>query len=208
MNLIESLVKAQSEMTHAHFDQTNPHFKSKFASLKSVIDAVKPALNANGIFFMQISHPVDSGVGIETVFCKGDEKLSTGVVVVPVDRANAQGLGSSMTYAKRYSLAVACGISASEDDDGNAAAENPPPPNSTGREPQSVVATVMQEEGIVVDAKKRKKYVDAVVNAINSDDDAGLKEIVEELSADPEMKIAVWANLPSVVRTYIKKMSK
>jgi len=203
MNLIESLVKAQSEMTHAAFDQTNPHFKSKFASLKSVIDAIKPALNANGIFFMQISHPVESGVGIETVFCKGDEKLSTGVVVVPVDKLNAQGLGSSMTYAKRYSLALACGISADEDDDGNGAAANPPQ-----RKGQSVVATVMQEEGIVVDEGKRQEYVKGLVEAINKDDDAGLKELVEELSADSEMKIAVWANLPSVVRTYIKKMSK
>ena len=203
MNLIESLVKAQSQMTHAAFDQTNPHFKSKFASLKSVIDAVKPALNANGIFFMQISHPVDSGIGIETVFCKGDEKLSTGVVVVPVDRANAQGLGSSMTYAKRYSLALACGIAADEDDDGNGAAANPPQ-----RKGQSVVATVMQEERIVVDEAKRKKYVKELVEAINANDDAGLKELVEELSTDSEMKIAVWANLPSTVRTYIKKMSK
>lgn len=208
MNLIESLVKAQSEMTHAQLDQINPHFKSKFASLKSVIDAVKPALNANGIFFMQISHPVENGVGIETVFCKGDEKLSTGVVVVPVDRANAQGLGSSMTYAKRYSLAVATGISASEDDDGNAAAEAPPPANSTGRKPQSVVATVMQEEGIVVDEKKRKEYVDGVVKAINKDDVVGLKQLVDELSKDGDMKIAVWAKLPSTVRSYITKMSK
>ena len=203
MNLIESLVKAQSEMTHAAFDQTNPHFKSKFASLKSVIDSVKPALNANGIFFMQISHPMDNGVGVETVFMKGDEKLSSGVIVVPVDRANAQGLGSSMTYAKRYSLALACGISADEDDDGNGAAANPPQ-----RKGQSVVATVMQEEGIVVDEGKRQEYVKGLVEAINKDDDAGLKELVEELSADSEMKIAVWANLPSVVRSYIKKMSK
>ena len=209
MNLIESLVKAQSEMTHAAFDETNPHFKSKFASLKSVIDAVKPALNNNGIFFMQISHPVDSGVGIETVFCKGsDEKLSTGVVVVPVDRTNAQGLGSSLTYAKRYSLALACGISSSEDDDGNAAAANPPPPNSTGRKPQSVVATVMQEEGIVVDEEKRKEYVDGLVEAINKDDVVGLKQLVDELSKDQDMKIAVWAKLPSSVRSYITKMSK
>jgi len=203
MNLIESLVKAQSEMTHAAFDQTNPHFKSKFASLKSVIDSVKPALNANGIFFMQISHPMDNGVGVETVFMKGDEKLSSGVIVVPVDKLNAQGLGSSMTYAKRYSLALACGISADEDDDGNGAAANPPQ-----RKGQSVVATVMQEEGIVVDEGKRQEYVKGLVEAINKDDDAGLKELVEELSADSEMKIAVWANLPSVVRTYIKKMSK
>ena len=207
-NLIESLVKAQSEMTHAAFDQTNPHFKSKFASLKSVLDAIKPALNANGIFFMQVSHPLDNGVGIETIFCKADEKLSTGVVMVPVDKANAQGLGSALTYAKRYSLAMACGIAADVDEDGNDAAANPPPPNSTGRKPQSVVATVIQEEGIVVDKKKCQEYVKGLVEAINSSDDAGLKELVEELSADEDMKLAVWANLPSVVRTYIKKMSK
>jgi len=207
-NLIESLVKAQSEMTHAAFDQNNPHFKSKFASLKSVIDAIKPALNANGIFFMQVSHPLDHGVGIETIFCKADEKLSTGVVMVPVDKANAQGLGSALTYAKRYSLAMACGIAADVDDDGNGAAAAPPPPNSTGRKPQSVVATVIQEEGIVVDKKKCQEYVKGLVEAINLSDDAGLKELVEELSADEDMKLAVWANLPSVVRTYIKKMSK
>ena len=207
-NLIESLVKAQSEMTHAQLDQINPQWKSKFASLKSVIDAVKPALNANGIFFMQISHPVDTGVGIETVFLKGDEKLSGGIVVVPVDKANAQGLGSSMTYAKRYSLAVACGISASEDDDGNAAAANPPPANSTGRKPQSVVATVIQEEGIVVDANKRKKYVDGLIYANNKGDVVGLKHLVDELSKDSDMKIAVWAELPSNVRSFIKKLGK
>jgi len=203
MNLIESLVKAQSEMSHAAFDQTNPHFKSKFASLKSVIDAVKPALNSNGIFFMQISHPVDSGIGIETVFCKADEKLSTGVVVVPVDRANAQGLGSSMTYAKRYSLALACGIAADEDDDGNGAAANPPQ-----RKGQSVVRTVIEEEGIVVDNVKRDEYVTELMAKVSDNDDAGVQELVAELSKDSDMKIVVWAELPSNVRSFIKKLGK
>ncbi len=203
MNLIESLVKAQSEMTHAAFDQTNPHFKSKFASLKSVIDAIKPALNNNGIFFMQISHPVESGVGIETVFCKGDEKLSTGVVVVPVDRANAQGLGSSMTYAKRYSLVLACGIAADEDDDGNGAAANPPQ-----RKGQSVVRTVIEQEGIVVDETKRDAYVTQLLSQVTNDDAAGVQELVDELTKDSEMKIAVWAELPSNVRSFIKKLGK
>ena len=201
--LIESLVKAQSEMTHAAFDQTNPHFKSKFASLKSVIDAIKPALNANGIFFMQVSHPLDHGVGIETIFCKGDEKLSTGVVVVPVDRANAQGLGSSMTYAKRYSLALACGISSSEDDDGNAAAANPPQ-----RKGQSVVRTVIEQEGIVVDETKRDAYVTQLLDKVTDDDAAGVQELVDELTKDSEMKISVWAELPSNVRSFIKKLGK
>ena len=202
-NLIESLVKAQSEMTHAAFDQTNPHFKSKFASLKSVIDAIKPALNANGIFFMQVSHPLDHGVGIETIFCKADEKLSTGVVMVPVDKANAQGLGSALTYAKRYSLAMACGIAADVDDDGNGAAAAPPQ-----RKGQSVVRTVIEQEGIVVDENWRDSYVTHLISGVASDDVAGVQELVDELSTDSDMKIAVWAELPSNVRSFIKKLGK
>ena len=202
-NLIESLVKAQSEMTHAAFDQTNPHFKSKFASLKSVIDAIKPALNSNGIFFMQVSHPLDHGVGIETIFCKADEKLSTGVVMVPVDKANAQGLGSALTYAKRYSLAMACGIAADVDDDGNGAAANPPQ-----RKGQSVVRTVIEQEGIVVDETKRDAYVTQLLSQVTNDDAAGVQELVDELTKDSEMKISVWAELPSNVRSFIKKLGK
>jgi len=201
--LIESLVKAQSEMTHAAFDQTNPHFKSKFASLKSVIDAIKPALNVNGIFFMQVSHPLDHGVGIETIFCKADEKLSTGVVMVPVDKANAQGLGSALTYAKRYSLAMACGIAADVDDDGNGAAANPPQ-----RKGQSVVRTVIEQEGIVVDETKRDAYVTQLLSKVTDDDAAGVQELVDELTKDSEMKISVWAELPSNVRSFIKKLGK
>ena len=120
--LISALVKAQSQMSHAAFDQTNPHFKSKFASLKSVIDAVKPALNANGIAFLQEAVQIDGVTHIETVFYGYNDMLRTGPVPVVADKQNAQGFGSGMTYAKRYSLSMALGIAADEDDDGNAAA--------------------------------------------------------------------------------------
>ena len=189
-NLIESLVAAQSEMIHAQLDQINPQWKSKFASLKSTIDAVKPALNGNGIFFIQISHPVDNGVGIETVFCKGEEKLSAGVVVVPVDKANAQGLGSSMTYAKRYSLALACGISASEDDDSNAAADNPPSSNQTPK----------------VDAKLCEQYVESI-NAYARKDvyDEACQRLLEKIALDNNMRITVWHLLDAETRAFLKK---
>ncbi len=167
--LISALVKAQSEMSHAAFDQTNPHFKSKFASLKSVIDAVKPALNANGIAYVQRSVPMDQGIAVETVFHGHGEELRTGPVPVPIDRENAQGFGSALTYAKRYSLAMACGISADEDDDGNAAAKAPPKKRG-----QSVIETVMQESGIQVDQAKRDQYATALVNCVQQADEAGI----------------------------------
>jgi hypothetical protein len=199
--LISALVKAQSEMSHAAFDQTNPHFKSKFASLKSVIDAVKPALNANGIAYVQRSVPMDQGIAVETVFHGHGEELRTGPVPVPIDRENAQGFGSALTYAKRYSLAMACGISADEDDDGNAAAKAPPKKRG-----QSVIETVMQESGIQVDQAKRDQYATALVNCVQQADEAGINELIEELNTDSDMKIAVWRELPSGVRTSITKM--
>jgi len=199
--LISALVKAQSEMSHAAFDQTNPHFKSKFASLKSVIDAVKPALNANGIAYVQRSVPMDQGIAVETVFHGHGEELSTGPVPVPIDRENAQGFGSALTYAKRYSLAMACGISADEDDDGNAAAKAPPKKRG-----QSVLRTVIEEEGIKVDNSKRDQYATALVNCVQQADEAGINELIEELNTDNDMKIAVWNELPSGVKTSITKM--
>ena len=125
--LEDALVKAQSEMTHAVFDQVNPQFHSKFASLKSVIDAVKPALNKNGIAFIQRSIPMENGISIETVLYGHGEEITTGAVPVPAQKITAQCYGSAMTYAKRYSLAMACGVAADEDDDGEAAEVEQPP---------------------------------------------------------------------------------
>ena len=200
--LISALVKAQSQMSHAAFDQTNPAFKNaKFASLKSVIDAVKPALNANGIAFVQKSVPMDHGIAVETVFYGHGEELSTGPVPVPIDRENAHGFGSALTYAKRYSLAMACGVASDSDDDGNAAAKN-----STGRKPQSVTKTVMQEEGIKVDEGKRTSYISLLTEATTAEDHAGMKELLDELRQDSDMKLAVWAELPSNIRSAIRKV--
>lgn len=119
--LVQALAKAQSEMSHAELDSTNPQFNSKFSSLKAVIDAVKEPLNDNGIAFVQKSYHVDNGVSIETVFYGHGEEISTGAVTVPAQKATPQGYGSALTYAKRYSLAMACGISAAEDDDAESA---------------------------------------------------------------------------------------
>ena len=122
--LVQALVKAQSEMATPIKDKVNPQFKSKYASLGSIIDAVKGALNSNGIVFVQKSTPVDDGIAVETIFYGYGEEIATGPVHVPVDKVTAQGYGSAMTYAKRYSLAMACGVDADEDDDGNAASES------------------------------------------------------------------------------------
>ncbi len=119
--LYAALAKAQSEMKSATFDKVNPHFKSKYASLSAVIDAVRDPLTRNGIAYVQRVSQCSNGVGVETVFLGHGGEFATGVVVVPLDKPTAQGMGSALTYARRYSLAMACCISADEDDDGNEA---------------------------------------------------------------------------------------
>jgi len=115
---------AQADMHHADLDGVNPHFNSKYATLKSVIDAVKPALTKNGLSFVQTVHVSDGAVGVETIFYhESGETLTGGTVYVPTTQQSAHGYGSALTYAKRYSLATACGVSSEEDDDANVSEE-------------------------------------------------------------------------------------
>ncbi len=73
---------------------------------------------------------------METIFYGYGEEIATGSVHVPVDKVTAQGYGSAMTYAKRYSLAMACGVDADEDDDGNAAEQEAPKTNVVEPKPK------------------------------------------------------------------------
>jgi hypothetical protein len=124
----QALVKAQAAMSHAAKDAKNPHFKSAYSSLASVIDAVRPALSANGLAFIQKLHTADGGIAVETVLIhESGEEISCGVLFVPATKQDAQGFGSAISYGKRYSLQAALGI-ASEDDDGQSASKPRPAP--------------------------------------------------------------------------------
>jgi hypothetical protein len=119
--IFPALVKAQKEFGPALKTSTNPHFRSKYASLDACVEAVIDALNNNGIMLMQFTHPCEDGVIVETMFIhESGEHVSGGRLHVPASKQDAQGYGSALTYARRYSLQAACGI-APEDDDGNAA---------------------------------------------------------------------------------------
>ena len=118
-----ALVKAQKEFGPALKTATNPHFRSKYAALDACVEAVIDALNNNGIFLMQYTHPWEDGVIVETMFIhESGEHMSGGRLHVPASKQDPQGYGSALTYARRYSLQAACGI-APEDDDGNAASK-------------------------------------------------------------------------------------
>jgi hypothetical protein len=116
-----AMVAAQKAYGPALKGKKNPHFGNKYADLAACAEAVTDALNANGIALAQVCHESLDGVVVETKFLheSGDE-WSGGKLFVPATKKDAQGFGSALTYARRYSLMAACGI-APEDDDGNAA---------------------------------------------------------------------------------------
>jgi hypothetical protein len=120
-NIASALVKAQKAFGPALKTSTNPHFRSRYADLSACVEAVIGGLNDNGIALIQQTHDSESGVCVETLFLhESGESLSAGKLHVPASKQDAQGYGSALTYARRYSLMAACGI-APEDDDGNAA---------------------------------------------------------------------------------------
>jgi len=122
-----ALVKAQKEFGPALKTSSNPHYRTKYADLGTCIEAVIDALNNNGIYLMQLTEDHPDGIKIQTVFIhESGEQLSAGWLFVPAAKADPQGFGSALTYARRYSLMAACSI-APEDDDANSAKPPAPP---------------------------------------------------------------------------------
>lgn len=126
--IFAAMVAAQKAYGPALKSKVNPHFKNKYADLAASAEAVTDALNSNGIALAQVCHESNAGVIVETKFLhESGEEWSGGKLFIPSSKQDAQGFGSALTYARRYSLMAACGI-APEDDDGNAASVPPSAP--------------------------------------------------------------------------------
>lgn len=126
-DLAAALVKAQAAMKPAIKDATNPHFKSKYADLAAIWEACRDALTSNGLSVVQM--PTDSAeanrVALVTMLLHTSGQYLSTTVSTKLTQETAQGVGSALTYLRRYALAAMVGIVADEDDDGNAASAQP-----------------------------------------------------------------------------------
>ena len=123
--LATALCYAQGKIKGAVRDSTNPAFRSKYADLSSVLDAIREPFASHGLSIVQELSSNEEGVRCETTLMHtSGQWLTTTSPVIPVDKHSAHGVGSASSYARRYSLS-AFGV-AQIDDDGNAAAEAPP----------------------------------------------------------------------------------
>lgn len=122
-----AIVKALAEIKGAAKDSKNPHFKNDYASLESVIDASKETLAQHGLALMQFPGAVNgNALGLETIFLHESGEWLTGADAfeIVLGKMDAQGVGSALTYARRYAQMAALNIPA-VDDDGEAAVRQP-----------------------------------------------------------------------------------
>lgn len=122
--LAKAIALSQLHVENALKSSINPHFKSKYADLAEILNTVRPVFSANGIAIVQ-TPTFESGVAsVETMLCHESGEFISSVCSSPVSKQDAQGIGSAITYLRRYSLAAMCGI-AQEDDDGQHAVQEP-----------------------------------------------------------------------------------
>lgn len=119
--LAAALAKAQGDMKNAALNRTNPHFKSRYADLAAIRDAVIPALTKHGLALVQYTDWTADGLTLRTRLTHASGQWIESTYPLPVVLDKPQAMGSALTYARRYSMAAMCGISAEEDDDANAA---------------------------------------------------------------------------------------
>jgi hypothetical protein len=121
--LSAALAKAQAQMKSVPFDRTNPHFKSKYSSLASVIDTVRKPLADNGLSYTQTTEIREAGVVLVTTLRHASGQWVASEYPLPAV-AKPQELGSALTYARRYSLSALACVAADDDDDGEGARSN------------------------------------------------------------------------------------
>ncbi|MGV3095536.1 ERF family protein [Staphylococcus borealis] len=133
MNKSESITELNKALANFHKelkqpmkDANNPFFKSKYVPLENVVEAIDDVAPKFGLTYSQYPVTTDDGkVGISTVLLhESGEFIEYPPATTKPDKNTPQGVGSALTYMRRYSLSAVFGITSDQDDDGNEASGN------------------------------------------------------------------------------------
>lgn len=183
--IFKALGLAQAEMTGAKKGSENPFFKSKYADLQSILEAVREPLSKHGLCVTQtINISTEGAAYVTTTMGHESGQYIFGECPIINTKGDAQGMGSAITYARRYSLAAICGI-AQMDDDGNAAVEAKPL--------------------VKIPQKEQKEFQSQVQACLQNDDKQGLVELFDEYDSD--QKVVLWKLFNSQERSAIKRIN-
>lgn len=199
--LAEALAAAQGEITGALKDSANPFFKSKYADLAACWDACRAPLSKHGLAVIQTTQEAQDSVKVITMLAhKSGEWIRGELCMTPV-KFDPQGIGSCITYARRYALAAMVGL-AQIDDDANAASgkDNRVDPRGEGHK--------------AVDPAVRDPYVKRFREAMDADKEEheiakDVYAIHQELGGKNDLYIAIGEALPpkyrSAIHEYIQR---
>jgi hypothetical protein len=118
--LAAALSKAQGEIKGAIENAQNPHFRSSYADLASIWDACRSQLSKNQLAVVQTTEDSGENVSLVTTLLHSSGEWISGKMTLKPIKADPQGIGSALTYARRYALAAIVGVAPIEDDDGEA----------------------------------------------------------------------------------------
>jgi hypothetical protein len=152
--LATALAKAQATMKTAELARTNPHFKSRFAGLPEVREVIK-TLHTFAVAVLQDVWTEGDHNEIAccttTLLHMSGQWIETSPLKLRSVKADPQGVGSAITYAKRYSASAAVMIVADDDDDGEEASRPPPKTNGNGHKPPTPPLQVAPEEQLAAE---------------------------------------------------------
>jgi hypothetical protein len=146
-----ALVAALGELRNVAKNAVNPHFKNRYASLDAILDAARPILNKHGLALSQEPVFQDGLAGVVTriIHTGGESREST--LLLPLRDQSAQGVGSALTYARRYAVSSVLGMAADDDDDGQQASK---PSNEKFTAVKSVKKDYHKELSALMDKNK------------------------------------------------------
>jgi len=154
-NLTLALSKVQAQLRPAKENSKNPFFKSNYADLGSVWDSVRKLLSENELSIIQM--PTDVG-GLTTILSHSSGEFISSTMYIP-SKEDAHGVGSAISYARRYALASFVGVVTGDDDGNGAVKGNVPTKKSTSKpklssdQYKAMVKAVEDGKGAVVQQK-------------------------------------------------------
>lgn len=158
--LADALSKAQGAIKNAAKDSANPFFKSKYADLASVWDACREPLSANGLSVVQVPEVGERGATVHTLMMHSSGEWICGELTMQPVKDDPQGVGSVITYARRYALSGFAGV-APDDDDGNAAsgkqATNEPVKRTFGQPAEATSQAPAKAEALPVIQRREQE---------------------------------------------------
>jgi hypothetical protein len=121
--IAKALVKFNGEVTKIAKNADNPFFKSSYSTLDHIIEEVRPILTKYGLSILQIPSGDGQNVIMKTLLIhESGEFLESDELIMKPAKNDPQGMGSAISYSRRYSLSSFLSLSTGDpDDDGNAA---------------------------------------------------------------------------------------